>query len=187
MTAAKDATVRIWTSAGEFIGFFGQSTFWNLNDPSTFMKTPPDVEEENLLEAQRHEYFFNKKQTMKKQLIETWSGVPRGTIQLGGVDFKDNVKKLRIRSIQKHCITKWISFWAKKKEAEDWTIPSDLITIKRDSSFFSFSGHVKKRVEYSKKSKNESIYHKLICHDLVDIGNHSSRNATKPGKKLVKK
>ena len=82
----------------------------------------------------------------------------------------------------KHCINQWKKFWTKKKEAEDWTIPSDLITIKRDLSFFSFSGSTKKRVECSKKIKNESIYHKLICHDLVDIETPGSRNPTKPGK-----
>lgn len=185
ITAAKDATVRIWTSTGKFIGFFGQSSLWNLSDPSTFMRLPPDVEEENLLEAQRNEMLLSRKQDMKKELIETWTGVPKASnVQTESVlDFKENVKRLKIRSIQQHCINKWKSFWARKKEAEDWTIPSDLITIKRDSSFFSFSGNIKKRVEYSKKTKNESIYHKLICHDLVDIGSLNSRNPTKQGKK----
>lgn len=122
---------------------------------------------------------------MKKQLIETWTGVPKASnLQMENVlDFKENVKRLKIRSIQMHCINKWKTFWAKKKAAEDWTIPSDLVTIKRDSLFFSFSGTQKKRVGYCKNSKNESIYHKLVCHDLVDIANPNSKSNFKPGKK----
>jgi hypothetical protein len=148
------------------------------------MKLPPDVEEENLLDAQRQELLLSRKEDMKKHLLETWTGVPKAlNVQNEKVlDFKENVQRLKIRSIQEHCISKWKTFWKKKKEAEDWTIPSDLITIKRDLSFFSFSGSSKKRLELSKKSKNESIYHKLICHDLVDIEIPGSRNPTKPGK-----
>ena len=147
------------------------------------MKLPPDVEEENLLEAQRNEILLGIKKDMKKQLLETWTGGASKVANENVVDFKENVRRLKIRSIRSECISKWKVFWARKKEAEDWKIPSDLITIKRDSLFFSFSGAVKKRVEYSKKVKNESIYHKLVCHDLQDIGSQNSKPSFKAGKK----
>ena len=75
MTAAKDATVRIWKENGDFIGFFGQTSPWDLNNSKTFLKLPPDVEEENRIEAQRNEILLNRKEIMKKQLLETWTGI----------------------------------------------------------------------------------------------------------------
>ncbi len=57
--------------------------------------------------------------------------------------------------------------------------------ISRASSFFSYTGNVKTRNEYSKKMKNESIYHNLICYDLEETGNQNSKqNQKNPKKKL---
>ena len=36
LSASGDATVRLWTLQGHFVGTFGQEKLWNLESPSTF-------------------------------------------------------------------------------------------------------------------------------------------------------
>lgn len=104
-----------------------------------------------------------------------------------GIDYKENIKRLKIKSIQRHCIQKWKDYWAIRKEAEDWRLTSDLITVSRSSKFFSFQGKIKPRVSTESKGlhlaggqiKHDTIYHLLPCHDLEEVGGESSAGKSK--------
>ena len=45
ITSSDDCTVRIWTFEGEYIGTFGQTEPWNMNDPKSYQHpmVPYDV------------------------------------------------------------------------------------------------------------------------------------------------
>jgi hypothetical protein len=72
MSASRDCSVRLWTVKGDFIGIFGQETEWNRFDPSTYLPLPADVEDENRLESQRNQFIMNRRENLKKKVLETW-------------------------------------------------------------------------------------------------------------------
>jgi len=63
-----------------------------------------------------------------------------------------------------------LEYWNRRKEAEDWKISTDLISIQRSSHFFSFDGSLKKRHPNElKKGLPQSIYHMLTCYDVEEV------------------
>ncbi|XP_076818537.1 cilia- and flagella-associated protein 337-like isoform X2 [Clavelina lepadiformis] len=45
LTSSTDYSVRVWTTSGQYIGTFGQSNPWDVNDPTTWQhpRVPPEV------------------------------------------------------------------------------------------------------------------------------------------------
>ena len=40
VSASADHTVRMWTTSGQYVGYFGQQQSWSWADPTTFQTTP---------------------------------------------------------------------------------------------------------------------------------------------------
>jgi hypothetical protein len=60
---------------GSHIGVFGQDVPWTIDDPSTYMPLPNDVKHESAIEKQRNQIISLHKESIKKNVIETWRGM----------------------------------------------------------------------------------------------------------------
>ncbi|KAJ3037384.1 WD40 repeat domain 95 [Rhizophlyctis rosea] len=183
ITASKDATIRVWTPDGTHIGVFGQDEPWVLGDSSTYMPLPEDVKIEVQMEAERHKMITKHKELMKKTVIDKWKGMKESDAHDGsgilGAQESDNVMSatdltkindLRARAIRSNVVKKWKEFYAQQKNAQDWTITPDLITIRNPKHFFSFDSTRRHRPRKTlAKVKYDAVYHMLNCYPLEEI------------------
>ncbi|KAI9352022.1 WD40-repeat-containing domain protein [Obelidium mucronatum] len=177
LTSSKDGTIRVWTSDGTHIGIFGQEVPWVIDDPSTYMPLPVDVKKESAIEKQHNQLITSHRELLKKDVIETWKhGISKELQQdsesAEKVDLGKKIKEMRQRAIQVHIIQKWREQCQRRKEAEDWTISPDLISVKNQKRFFTFDAAMKPPKSHQRTTlrvKHDAVFHMLTCHSLDEI------------------
>lgn len=171
LTASKDATIRVWTTDGTHIGIFGQDVPWVIGEPSTYMQLPSDVKHETLLEKQRHQILVRQKESLKKNVIETWKDYnEHPSERTENEDINIKVKGIRLKSIQTNLIMKWRQLCEQKKVAADWTLSTELMTVQNQKRFFTYDATKPMKARRAPiKAKHDAIFHMLQCYPLADI------------------
>ncbi|KAJ3056388.1 WD repeat-containing protein 49 [Rhizophlyctis rosea] len=183
ITASKDATIRVWIPDGTHVGVFGQDEPWILGDASTYMPLPEDVKLEAQMESERHKMITKHKELMKKNVIDKWKGLqephpeiiepePWDTAPDTGMSSADlsKITDLRGRAIKANVVKKWKDYYVQQKNAQDWTITPDLITVHNPKQFFSFDSTRRHRPRKPlTRVKYDAVYHMLNCYPLEEI------------------
>ncbi|KAJ3193189.1 WD40 repeat domain 95 [Irineochytrium annulatum] len=178
LTASKDGTIRVWTAEGQHVGVFGQDNPWVLGDATTYMALPADVKHETALERQRNQMISMHKENLKKNVIDTWRGIskdyggPPPEEEVEGVDLIEKMKDLRLKAIQAYIAKKWRDYCVRRKNAEDWEIDSELVTVRNQKKFFTFDSTRHNRVQrVPVRARHDAVFHMLHVVELEEIPN----------------